>query len=162
MAEALFRRLCEGAPGIRIESAGLSAANGQPASRDAVEALAAEGVEFRSFRSQPVSEELLERATHVFVMTRDHHRLIDLFFPEFMHKVRLLRFEPRPPNVVCERVRVCEYVRTRARARARARVHRARASGSVPWLSRAQSNQAARITSATRSSPALLAASLSS
>jgi len=95
MAEALFRRLCEGAPGIRIESAGLSAANGQPASRDAVEALAAEGVEFRSFRSQPVSEELLERATHVFVMTRDHHRLIDLFFPEFMHKVRLLRFEQK-------------------------------------------------------------------
>lgn len=95
MAEALFRRMCAKVPEVRIESAGLSAAVGQPASRDAIDALAAEGVEFRSFRSQPVSEELLQRATHVFVMTREHHRLIDLFFPEFMHKVRLLRFEQK-------------------------------------------------------------------
>ncbi len=95
MAEALFRKLCDGAPGVRVESAGLSAANGQPASRDAVEALAAEGIQLRSFRSQPVSEELLKKATHIFVMTRDHRRLIDLFFPEFMHKVRLLRFEQK-------------------------------------------------------------------
>ena len=95
MAEALFRRMCEGVPEIRIESAGLSAAKGQPASRDSVDALAAEGVELRSFRSQPLNEDLLRRATHVFVMTREHHRLIDLFFPEFMHKVRLLRFEQK-------------------------------------------------------------------
>jgi glycine hydroxymethyltransferase len=101
MAEALFRRVCEGVPGIRIESAGLSAAKGQPASRDAVEALAAEGVELRSFRSQPLNEELIKQATHVFVMTREHRRLIDLFFPEYIHKVRLLRFEQKgTPDVL--------------------------------------------------------------
>lgn len=28
-------------------------------------------------------------------MTQDHARLIDLFYPEFVHKVKLLRFEEK-------------------------------------------------------------------
>ena len=95
MAEALFRKLAAGAEGITTESAGLSAGKGQAASRDAVDVLAAEGVELTKFRSQPLTEELLQKATHIFVMTDDHRRLIDLFFPEFIHKVRLLRFEEK-------------------------------------------------------------------
>jgi glycine hydroxymethyltransferase len=95
MAEALFRKLASGARDITTESAGLSAGKGQAASRDAVDVLAAEGVELTKFRSQPVTEELLEKATHIFVMTEDHRRLLDLFFPEFIHKVRLLRFDEK-------------------------------------------------------------------
>jgi glycine hydroxymethyltransferase len=95
MAEALFRKLAADARDITTESAGLSAGQGQPASRDAVDVLAAEGVELSKFRSQPVTENLLEKATHIFVMTDDHRRLLDLFFPEFIHKVRLLRFDEK-------------------------------------------------------------------
>ena len=95
MAEALFRKLASGARDITTESAGLSAGKGQPASRDAVDVLAAEGVELTKFRSQPVTENLLEKSTHIFVMTEDHRRLLDLFFPEFIHKVRLLRFDEK-------------------------------------------------------------------
>lgn len=95
MAEVLFRKMTEGLEGITVESAGLSAANGQPASRDAVEAVTADGANLSKFRSQPVTEDLLEKATHIFVMTRDHERLLDLFFPEFLNKVRLLRFDEK-------------------------------------------------------------------
>ena len=94
MAEVLFRHLTKKTgKDIRIESAGISAGQGHPASRDAVDAVASDGLDLRRFRSQSLSEKLLSEATHVFVMTQDHARLIDLFYPEFVHKVKLLRFE---------------------------------------------------------------------
>ena len=94
MAEVLFRHLAnKSGKDIRIESAGISAGQGHPASRDAVDAVASDGLDLRRFRSQSLSEKLLSEATHVFVMTQDHARLIDLFYPEFVHKVKLLRFE---------------------------------------------------------------------
>jgi glycine hydroxymethyltransferase len=95
MAEALFRKMAADAQGVTMASAGLSAGQGQGASRDAVDVLAAEGIDLSRFRSQPVTEDLLEKATHIFVMTRDHQRLLDLFFPEFGNKVRLLRFDEK-------------------------------------------------------------------
>ncbi|MFZ0711346.1 MAG: serine hydroxymethyltransferase, partial [Terrimicrobiaceae bacterium] len=53
-----------------------------------------------NFRSQPVSEELVRQATQIFVMTRDHKRLIELFFPEAVEKTYLLReFEPGAPDL---------------------------------------------------------------
>lgn len=100
MAEGLFRKLTAGLGNISTESAGLSAAKGQPPSTDAVRVLAEDSIDISKFRSQPVTEELLERSTHVFVMTRDHQRLLDLFFPEASHKVFLLRGdEPGSPDV---------------------------------------------------------------
>lgn len=100
MAEALFRKLVGGGSGITVESAGLSAARGQPASPDSVRVLADAGIDLGAFRSQPVTGDLLERATHVFVMTEDHRRLVDLFFPEYSYKVSLLRAdEPGSPDV---------------------------------------------------------------
>lgn len=100
MAEAMFRKLASVDPAITVESAGLSASHGAPASSDSARALAADGLSLSGFRSQPLTEELLERATDVFVMTRDHLRLIDLLFPEYIHKVSLLRDdEPGSPDV---------------------------------------------------------------
>jgi len=100
MAEGLFRKLIAGLGNISTESAGLSASKGQPPSTDAVRVLAEDNIDISKFRSQPVTEELLERSTHVFVMTRDHQRLLDLFFPEASHKVSLLRGdEPGSPDV---------------------------------------------------------------
>ncbi len=91
MAEGLFRKLTEGLKGVSVESAGLSAGVGQPPSTDAVRVLAADGIDISKLRSQPVTEEVLDRATHVFVMTRDHLRLLELFFPEAADKAELLR-----------------------------------------------------------------------
>lgn len=100
MAEGLFRKLANGRDDITVESAGVSAANGQPASPDAVYALGRKGIDIKSFRSQPVTEELVEQATHIFVMTRDHRRLLEVFYPEASEKIYLLReFEPGSPDV---------------------------------------------------------------
>jgi len=100
MAEGLFRKLTAGLKGITAESAGLSAASGQPPSTDAVRVLAEREVDISKLRSQPVTEEVLARATHIFVMTRDHRHLLDLFYPEASGKVALLRGdEPGGPDV---------------------------------------------------------------
>ena len=100
MAEGLFRKLLLGRNDIRVESAGVSAGRGMPASQDAIQALSVDGVDLASFRSQPVSEDLVRAATHIFVMTRDHKRMIELLFPEACEKTYLLReFEPGAPDV---------------------------------------------------------------
>jgi glycine hydroxymethyltransferase len=100
MAEGLFRKLANGRDDITVESAGVSAAHGQPASADAVYALGRKGIDIKSFRSQPVTEELVEEATHIFVMTRDHRRLLEVFYPEASEKIYLLReFEEGSPDV---------------------------------------------------------------
>ena len=90
MAEGLMRNFLRERTDITILSAGMNAPNGASASQPAVAALSELGIDLRSFRSQPVTEELLERCTHVFTMTRDHRRMIDLLFPEHGEKVRLL------------------------------------------------------------------------
>jgi glycine hydroxymethyltransferase len=100
MAEGLFRKLVAERKDIAIQSAGLSAGRGLPASQHAILALSEEGVDLMNFRSKPVSEELVRHATHIFVMTRDHKRLLELFFPEAGEKTYLLReFEPGSPDV---------------------------------------------------------------
>jgi len=85
-----MRNLLKERKDIRVISAGVSAPKGAPASQPAVAALSELGIDLRSFRSQPVTEKLLEECTHVFTMTRDHKRLIDLLFPEHGEKIRLL------------------------------------------------------------------------
>ncbi len=100
MAEALFRQLAKGRQNIKVQSAGVRAGRGQPASPDAVDVLDAAGIDLSSFRSQPVSEDLVQSATHIFVMTREHRRLLELFFPEAAEKTYLVReFENGSPDV---------------------------------------------------------------
>ncbi len=90
MAEALMRKFVSGRKDISVISAGISAQRGAPASHYAVSALEEEGIDLRSFRSQPVTEALLEKCSHIFAMTQDHRRLLSLLFPEHESKVRLL------------------------------------------------------------------------
>ena len=85
-----MRHFIQGRSDITILSAGVSAPKGARASQPAVDALSELGITLGGFRSQPVTEELLESVTHVFTMTRDHRRLIDLLFPEHSSKVHLL------------------------------------------------------------------------
>ena len=54
---------------------------------------------WQTFAANPSLEELVGEATHIFVMTRDHKRLIELLFPEAAEKTYLLReFEPGRPG----------------------------------------------------------------
>ena len=90
MAEGLMKNFLADREDIMVLSAGVNASRGAQASQPAVAALSELGINLRHFRSQPVTEELLESCTHVFTMTRDHYHLIDLLFPEHSGKVRLL------------------------------------------------------------------------
>ncbi len=90
MAEGMMRELVKGRTDVVVLSAGVSAPRGSSASRSAVDALSELGINLASFRSQPVTGELLEQCTHVFTMTREHRRLLDLLYPEQGSKIRLL------------------------------------------------------------------------
>lgn len=92
MAEGLFRALVQHRRDIEVQSAGVSAGRGQPPSRDAVAVLRdEEKIDISHLRSQPVTEDLLEKSDFIFAMTEDHRRLLELLFPSAAGKVRLLR-----------------------------------------------------------------------
>jgi len=100
MAEAMFRKLvatrlqCSDDElvdrGYTIASAGLAAAVGSPASPEAVELLADEGIDLREHESQPLTERLLNQADHVITMTRQHRQTILSERPDLHDRVRVL------------------------------------------------------------------------
>lgn len=99
MAEALFRKLTASS-GWQVGSAGVNAGKGQRASEGAVGAMAEEGIDLKRFRNRAVTDDLLEEADHVFVMTRHHQRTLELFFPEVSSKVHLVcEFLPGSPDI---------------------------------------------------------------
>ncbi len=103
MAEGLFRILlaerlnCSAEElvdrGFMVASAGLAAAVGAPASREAVELFAGSGVERREHESQPLTERLLNQADRVYTMTRQHRQAILDERPDLEHRVFLLSAE---------------------------------------------------------------------
>jgi glycine hydroxymethyltransferase len=95
MAEGLFRRMVKGRIDVRVLSAGVHASGGQSASVHAVEALAEEGIDLSRFRSQSLTDELVERADLIFAMTRGHLETLQMLFPEAADKAFLVReFDP--------------------------------------------------------------------
>ena len=91
MAEGLLRQMSGGR--VEVVSAGLGAGRGQQPSAHAIRVLKEEGIDISEIRSQPVSAHLLEKADHIFTMTRDHLDMLLLLFPEMAAKARLLRFD---------------------------------------------------------------------
>lgn len=91
MAEGLFRKAVSGVhPGWTVRSAGISAAEGAPASRETLTALKREGINLSSHKSSQVTRELLDEATDVFVMTQGHLAVLLANFPEYAGKVHLV------------------------------------------------------------------------
>src|SRR5204863_8552192 len=72
IAEGLFRRMIGNRKDIEVASAGVHAVNGQPPSLYAVQVCQQDTVDISGFRSQPLTNELVERATHIFAMTGAH------------------------------------------------------------------------------------------
>lgn len=90
MAEALFRAALKGRSDVKVSSAGLSAAFGMRPSDNSVRALREWNLDLARHRSQPLTEELAEEASHIFVMTQGHLDAIYLFYPEAASKAQLL------------------------------------------------------------------------
>ena len=90
-----MRDLLNGRKDIKVLSAGVSAARGQPASLHTVEVLRRLGIDLTDFRSQPLTDDLVARATWIFGMTRSHLDTIQLLFPEASDKTFLVcEFDP--------------------------------------------------------------------
>jgi protein-tyrosine phosphatase len=100
MAEGIFRKLlaerlrCSEDDlvdrGYMVDSAGVAASPGSPASPEAVEILRDRGVDLRGHESQAVTPQLLSQADQIFTMTRSHRELLIREFPETVPRVRLL------------------------------------------------------------------------
>jgi len=93
MAEGLFRSMIEasGETDIGTGSAGIGASEGLPPSEFSVEVMAEEGIDITAQRSQMLTPELVEQASHIFGMTTSHQQAIQTFFPESQEKVFVLR-----------------------------------------------------------------------
>jgi glycine hydroxymethyltransferase len=91
IAEGLFRRLIGNRKDIEVASAGVHAVRGQPPSLYAVQVCESEGVDISHLRSEPLTNELVNRATHIFAMTGAHLETIHMLFPHGAEKTFLLR-----------------------------------------------------------------------
>src|SRR5436853_6516369 len=78
IAEGLFRRLIGNRKDIEVASAGVHAVRGQPPSLYAAQVCESEGVDITDQRSEPLTAELVERATHIFAMTGAHLETIHM------------------------------------------------------------------------------------
>lgn len=77
MAAAIMQHLCnEDGLDIRIESAGLLAADGEPATKEAILALAELEISLEGHKSQPVTEELIKKSDLIITMTEAHKMLL--------------------------------------------------------------------------------------
>jgi protein-tyrosine-phosphatase len=76
--------------GYSIESAGLAALPGQPATPEAVFVASELGADLTSHQSRPLTAELLGRARRVFAMTRNHVQVLLDYFPDLRPAPQLL------------------------------------------------------------------------
>lgn len=90
LAAAFFRKALEGRPGmgaVEVASAGLSALDGEPASRQAREVAREWGLDLEAHRSRRASRELLAGARLILTMTADHKRRVLETAPETAGRV---------------------------------------------------------------------------
>src|SRR4029077_4237225 len=76
---------------IEVASAGAHAVREQPPSLYAVQVCENDGVDISNQRSQPLTSDLVDRATHIFAMTGAHLETIHMLFPHGAEKTFLLR-----------------------------------------------------------------------
>jgi RpiB/LacA/LacB family sugar-phosphate isomerase len=91
MAEALFRRAVAGRNDYKVMSAGLGAAEGQPPSSFAVQAMQELGLDISSLRSRAVTAQLAQEADYIIGMTHSHVETVVTLYPQVAEKAFLLR-----------------------------------------------------------------------
>jgi glycine hydroxymethyltransferase len=90
MAEGLLREAVKNRTDIQVASAGVGTTYGQPPSAHSSEVLKPLSIDISKIRSQPLTDRLVDWATHIFVMTRGHRDTIELLFPEAADKTYLV------------------------------------------------------------------------
>jgi protein-tyrosine phosphatase len=90
MAEALLRRELRGQDGFTVESAGLGALVGHPASEHSVELMAEIGEDITGHRAKQIHPDMVRAADLVLVMETGHKRAIDDADPTARGKVHRL------------------------------------------------------------------------
>lgn len=91
MAEAILRKIAQDEElEIEVRSAGVSAMNGSPASREASQVLKEKGIK-HSHRSQVIQPELVDWADLILTMTRTHKYFVISEYPDSMEKVYTLK-----------------------------------------------------------------------
>jgi protein-tyrosine phosphatase len=91
MAEALLNAALEPHGSWRAHSAGTQALAGQPASPDAIRALAEIGLDLTPHRSRILTLPVIEAATLIVPMTRQHREMLLAWRPAAIDKIFLLR-----------------------------------------------------------------------
>jgi protein-tyrosine-phosphatase len=94
MAEVLFKQLVSEhgeQDDWRIESAGVWAYGGAPATENAQRAMKERKLDLSRHRSQPATNELLSQFDRIIVMTREHRETLLAQMPALAGKVLLLR-----------------------------------------------------------------------
>jgi protein-tyrosine phosphatase len=91
MAEYLARHRLKGNPNWDVQSAGLAAGAGSPASRPGIEAMQDFGIDMSAHRSQPLTQALIDEAKLLVVMTAAHRNAIVSHDPTAADKVYLLK-----------------------------------------------------------------------
>lgn len=86
----LFRDLAKEHSDYQIQSAGVGAYSGQPASRNSVILAKERGLDLSRHQSQAVTVGLVENATHIFAMSRSHVAAILADYPEADDKIYLV------------------------------------------------------------------------
>jgi len=91
MAAALARHLLaersRGPEEVLVASAGIAAVEGEPASREAIQALAEMGIDLSGHRAAVLTAEALAQADLVLTMTAWHCRYVQELHPDEAHKV---------------------------------------------------------------------------
>jgi len=95
MAAALLQHALAAESGplgaCKVISAGVAARRGDPVSANSVAALKKVGLDIAAHRSQPVTQEMLDRALAVLCMTESHRAMIQLQaepLPRYLHLFR--------------------------------------------------------------------------
>lgn len=90
MAAALFRHALDAQEeplrSLQVSSAGVSAFPGQVANANSVQALKTVGIDLKAHQSQPLTQELIDRALAFFCMTESHLAMLNY------------QIDPAPPN----------------------------------------------------------------
>jgi protein-tyrosine-phosphatase len=95
MGAALLQHALAGQPeplrSLKVLSAGVASRVGDPASPNAVMALKKVGIDLRSHRSTPVTQELLDHSLLVLCMTESHRDMIEVTADPVPPHVHLFR-----------------------------------------------------------------------
>ena len=87
MAEALLRDALRDKDGISVESAGLGALVGEPASEHAIALMQERGLEITGHRARQIAPDMVHAADLVLVMEAGHKRVLDANEPESRGKI---------------------------------------------------------------------------